>query len=439
MPAAKAFRSASVTYAIGRQLVNGTPRTDKLYKMSRMTQPKSSFASGTSDSGYTVGSGQSNQGRLLKEAFEPAMSIAGQMTTGALAMNLLGALGYMVLSVGTSPTGSYVTAGAIATRNSATVSVDDATGLAPGDWIQIGALATPGTPLATDKCEVHEIASIATNTLSLKGKLLYKYATATPVKKVDKTKSVRHYFKHLEQDQIDQGAGDLWTVYMKLSNGTDTLEVLKYDGLATSFSPALSTGQIATLNSDLKFLDVTLDPATLAGVTLLPDPSPVLLNNTRGAFTLLGDSVNAPRSLNIGMTSSNFDDVVLTQYKKQSNIHLDHAINISTSGKFVLDLFKLVNMGSTSGTEFTDEIPEGAFLYQANSAKLIGASTDTYYGFGLNAPTCQLSGYDPEINTNQVADANLEMLRVVTNEATDEKEWFYFLDNACTTDVLSAA
>lgn len=439
MPAATAMRSAGVLYAIGRQLAAGTPRTSNLYRMGRMTQPKSSFASGTSDSGYTVGSGNSNQGRLLKEVFNPAMSISGQLTTGSLLMNLLCAHGYKVISEGTSPTGTITLGVAVTTRNVASITVSDGTGFAVGDWIQIEALAVPGTPAITDKSEVHEIAGVATNVLTLKGRLLYKHASGVAVKKLDKTKKVRHYFKHVEPDDVDNGGADLFTTYMKASNGSDTLEVLKFDGLATSLSPALSTGQIATLSAELKYLDVTLESATLAAVTTLPDPSPVLVNNTRGSFSLLGDTFNAPRSLNINMTSSNYDDVVLTQYKKQSNIHLDHAINISAAGKFVLSLFKLVNMGDVNGTAFNDAIPEGAFIYLANSAKLIGASTTDYYGFGLNAPTCQLSGYEPDINTNQVIQANLDMLRVVNNEATDAKEWFYFIDNACTTDVVSAA
>src|SRR5947209_6891287 len=135
MPAAKAMSSGRVLYAIGRQLAEGTARTSNLYKMTRMTQPTSKFTSNTSDSGYTVGSGSSNQGRMLKEFFDPTLGVAAQLTTGSFLMNVLCACGYMILSVGSSLSGAFTTSAAINSRHSTTIPLVDATGLAVGDWV----------------------------------------------------------------------------------------------------------------------------------------------------------------------------------------------------------------------------------------------------------------------------------------------------------------
>lgn len=550
MPKVRLTPSARVLIAYARQRFEGVPATSNMSRFPKLTQPKPSSKSDTSDTGITVGSGSSNQGALIKEVFKPMFSFSGQLSVGAGLMNLLCSSGYMMLSEGIDP-GSPVTTtlgAAVTSRFSKVATLASISSLSVGDWFQIGALVTPGSPQTTDKSEVHELVAVgATNAVmqlkivasggtftiafgantsaalaynissaslataitglasvgasnatvgtktgsgtaadpyiwpitlagslaatnvelmvadgtnltgtgtysvvtettpgcgasqvAFKNRLLYTYASGVAVKKVDNTKYAKHWFKHIEADMISLGGADLWSVYYRISNGTDTLEAVKYDGLSQSLNAALQTGSIPTLSSDVKFLSESYDPGVLASVSTIADPSSAIMQNTRGTFNLLGDTINAPRQVNIQLATPSFDDTAETKYEEQSNVILSHALNLSTTGKFLYSLFRLVVLGGDNIYKVSDAIPEGALAYTAQSARKINTSSE-YYSFGINAPTCQLAGYDPEVNTNQPVDATLETARVINNQTTDVEEWFAFIFNGSTTDVVSPA
>ncbi len=437
MPAELIYPSLGLTLGLGRQSVVGTARTTNLYKILGTTiNPK--ITSNVSSLGLEVGSGNISESRIIKEAFMPEVDISGHLRVGA-GLNLLCASGYMTLSTGVAagtPVNTTLSAAVVA-RHSNTATVASAVGLSAGQWVQIGALATPVTPVVTDVSEVHQILSIAANVLTFTGKLLYAYPSGAAVALMDNAKAVTHYFLHVGPDNSAAGAADLYTIFMKVSNGTNTVSLLFVDCSSSSFNLGFSVGQIATFQSALKALSVDRTAATIAGVTTIADPSSIFVNNTRGSFSLLGNTLDAPRQISINLAAELYDDMVLTQYFKQSNIHISHTINLTSGGKFVKNFFDLINFVNAAGNVATDAIPESLFQLTAQSAKVVGA-TAVNYSFGMNAPAVQFANYNPTFNTNQPVDASIEMGKVVRNQTTDVEEWYFTAVNNCTTDVYSA-
>src|SRR4051812_19282673 len=122
----RAYASADAIVAFGRQSVAGTPRIAKLWK-SLLTDVDPQTPFDMSERGIEVGSGTNMQQRSQKETFKPAVNLSGHLQVGSLAMNLLCAAGYMIISEGTDPASSVTTtlSGAISSRHAATAAVAD--------------------------------------------------------------------------------------------------------------------------------------------------------------------------------------------------------------------------------------------------------------------------------------------------------------------------
>ena len=83
-----------------------------------------------------------------------------------------------IFQVGGDVTGDALTLASNATIGTPTVVLDDASSLAAGDWIRIHSDATIGSAATVKIGELHQIESIATNTLTLQGRLDFGYTTA---------------------------------------------------------------------------------------------------------------------------------------------------------------------------------------------------------------------------------------------------------------------
>jgi len=550
--ASKLFASPTSIIAIGRQVAQGSPRLANLYKLVEM-QVTPKHDSNMSDRGIEVGSNSITQRRSQKESFMPEVDISGHLTVGA-AQNLRLMNGYMPLTEGTDPGSPIATtlSAAITTRHQKYAALTDVTGLVVGDWLQIGALTTPGSPVQADKVEVHEIVSIgatsavqviklwatggtftvsfggqttsalaynitgpnlqtalrglssigasninvsaisgsgtyadpyvwtctfagslaslnqavmtvdgssltpvatttargsgvyvretvvgcAASQVAFKGGVLYTYATATAVKKVDNAKACTTYELHIQPDNLLDG--DLYTIYYRIANPDITIEGILYDVAAGGINPSFQTGSIATVSSQAKALIVDRTPGKMESIyaTLIADPSDVTVNNTRGSFSLLSNTYDAPQSINFQEAAELYDDVVLTKYYKQSNVHIGFTITASTGGKFVKDFFDQIIFNGASSYTVSDVIPEAALNFTALSSHSI--STGVYYEQSLVAPNCQFAGYNPELSTNQPVMGNIELCKIVVNESTGAEAWYWKAVNTCTSDVYSA-
>lgn len=543
------YPSLSATVAMRRQRTAGTPALIDLYKILG-TQINPRFASQMVERGFEVGGGNFAQQRSLKDLYTPNVGFTGNFIPGA-ALNFLCASGYLPLAVGVAPGVAVTTTlnGGVA-RHAKTIVLAANTGLVAGDWIQIGALATPGTPIKTDKSEIHEIAAIlgagqncvqkvvikatsgtftatvganttaalpfnvsaaafqsaleglasvgsgnvtvtlsgetytftfasgkaatdmplieidttnlllqqgtdvgpvpgrawewevtpgaATGSIVLKGRMIQAFSTGAAVAKVDKTKYVTHYFVPVASDHPIMA--DYFSLYFKAANATSALEAIYYDAKNSSFAPNMASGQVATQTSELVAIDTTKNSNLLAVLSLLPDPTNAVVNNTRGRFNMLGSTVDAPRQVGFTVATEIYQDAVITQYKKQSADMLSRSVNFTSGGKLVKQFFDKITYGGqgTSFEEVIDAIPESSFQFRAESAKVINTSTEPY-SFELNAPNAQFADYDPSLNTNQPVEAQMNMGKVVTDETTGEETHYWIAKNNCSSDVYSAA
>jgi hypothetical protein len=247
--------------------------------------------------------------------------------------------------------------------------------------------------------------------------LLYDYAAAVAVSKVDPNKQFNSYFFHVQPSDVIDNDG--FSVYVKFSNGQNTYSLLFFDGKASSFSLSFSAGNIATFSTDMKFGDVAkVDPST---VTLVQDPSPITLNNTRGSFDYLGNTVDAPRSITVTNTAEIPDDFTLFRYKTQSVQHTGYTLTMTTEGKFVKDLSEKINFNNGDAT-VSDVIPEYPLSFRFLSQKLIGA-TAIPYELSIHATDVQYSEYDPNLSTNTFISASIGMIRIVP-DGTNEN-WYF--------------
>lgn len=546
MPAEKIYASPNATIAMRRQRTNGNPAVLGLYKFLEM-QVSPRFSSDMSNLGIEVGGATISEQRSIKEAYKPGLSLNGHLRVGAM-LNLLLGNDMLPLSVGQAPGVAVTTTlSAAGARHDRVINLTSNTGLVAGDWIQIGALATPGSPVVSDKSEVHEIQAItsgaqnsiqrvvvkatagtapwsfngqttaglaynvstsalqtaleglssvgsgnvavsgsvgnyiielqgtlagapqplitvdpalltltqssiivpgrvwiyesqpgsATAKVILKGGLIQAFASGAAVAKVDNAKWVTHYMLPISSDH--PVAQDYFTAYVTFGNGVNTLSALFYDGKAGGFNPSAQTGGISTVSSEFKCIDTTKNPTLLAAVTTNADPSAVVVNNTRGTFNALGNTVDAPTGMSFTIATEHYEDVVLTKYKRQSIVAIGRTVSATTNGKFVKEYFDKITHGGTTSNdeEVVDAIPESSFQYYMESAKVVGATTQSY-SFGINAPNCQFADYNPELNTNQPVTGNMGMVKVVPNESTGNDTYYFRAINTCTSDVYAS-
>lgn len=258
---------------------------------------------------------------------------------------------------------------------------------------------------------------IAANAVELATNLLYDYATATAVREVDANKEFTSYFFHVQPSDVVDNDG--FSVFLKFSNGKNTYSLLFFDGKASSFSLSFSTGNIATFSTDMKFGDVVkVDPTT---VTLVQDFSPVTLNNTRGSYNYLGNTVDAPRTITITNTAEIPDDFTLFRYKPQSVQHTGYTLTMTTESKFVKDLSEKINFNNGDAT-VSDVMPEYPLDFRFLSQKLIGA-TAVPYELSIHATDVQYSEYDPQLSTNAFISASIGMIRIVPDGVNEN--WYF--------------
>jgi len=437
------YPASTMIVALRRQTVAGTPNLTNMVKV-KASSVDPHTPSNMSDPGIEIGTGSDTAQPEVKEAFMPGLDLSGHLRVGALPMNLFGGSRYMILSRGTDPTSAVTTtlAVAVTARHANSVTVADASGYAVGDWLQIGELATTTpTPVYTnaDRVEVHQIQSIAANVITLASRLLYTYASTTPVKKVRNDRKVSHRFLHMPLALTSAGASDLWTAYVTFTNGTSTVSLVFYDGKVESFNTSFQTGQLPGYQASMKFRRVTRDPSVLSTATFMADPSSVLLQNTRGSSLILGDDQNHPRQIDLKLSTPITDDLVLNSYYRDSIVQLSHSLEASSSGKFIKAFFDQVIFGGAGNYDVSDAIPEGAFNYTAQSATLIGGNAGDPYAFGLTAPDAQFSGYEAKAQGGGMVEAGIEKVRIIPSPADDTERWIWAIDNLCTTGVCAAA
>jgi hypothetical protein len=243
------------------------------------------------------------------------------------------------------------------------------------------------------------------------------------VQRVDPNQPFTSYYFHVQPSDVIDNDG--FSVYVKFSNGKNTYSLLFFDGKASSFSLTFSAGAIATFSTDMKFGDVVkLDPTE---VTLQQDPSPVTLNNTRGSFNYLGNTVDAPRSITITNTAEIPDDFTLFRFKQQSVQHTGYTLSMTTEGKFIKDLSEKINFNNGDAT-VSDVLPEYPLDFRFLSQKLIGA-TAVPYELSIHATDVQYADYDPSLNTNQFISANIGTIRIVP-DGTNENWYFKTVSKA---------
>jgi hypothetical protein len=190
-------------------------------------------------------------------------------------------------------------------------------------------------------------------------------------------------------------------------------------------------------NAELKALDVQRYPGPLFNVyqTLLADPSDVTLNNTRGSCSIMGNTVDIPKSMNFTWQAEIYDDPAITKYQKQSNSHISHTFNVAANLKLVKEYFDKIIWGGTNSYKVSDAIPEYPFQLELQSALEI--STGVPYAFGIVALDAQFSGADPGMNTNQPVMQDIN-IKVVKQLNTGLERWYAYTDSLCTSDVFSA-
>lgn len=311
---------------------------------------------------------------------------------------------------------SYVVTGAGALENTPMDLIE-----ADGDALTggVGYGANAGLPGQTDSFIDVQVTTeaVAAVAVELATNLMYDYADNTAVKRVDPNQPFTSYFFHVQPSDVIDNDG--FSVYVKFSNGKNTYSLMFFDGKASSFSLSFSAGSIATFSTDMKFGDVVkVDPST---VTLMQDPSPVTLNNTRGSFNYLGNSVDAPRSITITNTAEIPDDFTLFRYKQQTVQHTGYTLTMTTEGKFIKDLSEKINFNNGDAT-VSDVLPEYPLDFRFLSQKVIGA-TSTNYELSIHATDVQYADYDPSLNTNQFVSASIGTIRIVP-DGTNEN-WYF--------------
>jgi hypothetical protein len=548
---AETIFASPVSYlAVGRQVAQGSPRLQNLYTyVSTDFDPNHAF--NMSDRGIEVGSHSITNRPSQKESFVPEVTVPANLTVGSY-QNFRLMVGYMDLAEGVAP-GSPVTTtlnGAISSRHAKVATLASVSGLAAGDWLQIGALATPGAPLITDKSEVHELVSVGATSavqniylwgsggtftasdgtttssglannvssaslqtalqtiygsgnvtvgsrtgsgtyadpyvypctfasglasqfvapiqvsganltptstttvtgagvyvkdvtvgcaaaqVAFKGRLLYTYATGVAVAKVDSAKAVTHYQLHVQPDNVVES--DLYSIYYRIVNSQGVIvEGLMYDVAGANFSPNYQTGQIAKAQGDVKPIRVTRDPGICAGVfaSLLADPSNRTVSNPTGSFSFLSNTYDAPISVGFTESATLYDDIVLTQLFKQSNVHLEFSFTAQLGSKFIKDFFDQIVYNGASNYTVSAAIAESNFNFISQSANAIYSTV--YYEHSLYAPDVQALTNDMRISGANPVMGDVSV-KVIANQTTGVERWYWKLVNTCTSDVYSS-